>query len=122
MKTALATTETSARAWQVIQNERTKRQYVAVEPPSRFAVPDDTPLVQPSQIVINSGQWEPGKVLHACPLTKEGRLLFGMKNIQNVGVIDPIQERGSAGVTDISGGGNNNKELSEEQTGSLEAT
>ena len=82
-------------------------------------MPDDTPLVQPSQVV--SGQWEPGKVLHACPLTKEGRLLLGMKELQQVGVIDPIEEGSSAGVADNSGSGKNMGELPQEELDSSEA-
>ncbi len=112
----LTTNEKSTRAWQVIQSERAKRQSVEVEPPSIFAVPDDTPLVRPSQVV--SGQWEPGLVLHACPLTEEGRLLLGMKNMQSVGVIDPIEEGSSAGVA---GSSENHDELPEEDLDSMEA-
>ena len=82
-------------------------------------MPDDTPLVQPSQVV--RGQWEPRKVLHACPLTKEGRL-FTMKKMQQVGVIDPIEEGSDAGVADNSGGsGNNMEELPQKELDSLQA-
>ena len=82
-------------------------------------MPGDTPLVQPSQVV--SGQWEPAKVLHARPLTKEGRLFLGMKKTQQVGVIDPIEEGSSAGVADNSGSGKNMEELPQEEIGRLEA-
>ena len=116
----LTTNEKSARAWQLIQSERANRQSVVVEQPSSsFAAPDDIPLVQPSQVV--SGQWETEKLLHACPLTKEGRLLLGMKNMQNAGVIDLIEEGSSAGVADTSGSRNSNEELPGEEMDTLEA-
>ena len=109
----LTTNEKFVRAWQVIiQNERASKQS-AVDLSSRsFAVPDDTPRVQPSQVV--SGQWEPGKVLHACLLTKDGRILLGMEKLQRVGVIDPIEEGSSAGVADNAGSGNSMEELPQE--------
>ena len=59
--------EGADRVWHVIQKERMKRKSAKVEPQRRFTIPDNTPLVQPSQVI--SGQWEPGLILHACPIT-----------------------------------------------------
>ena len=57
-----------------------------VEPQRRFTISDNTPLVQPSQVI--SGQWEPGLILHAYPITEEGRTFFAMN--PNQSVVSPL--------------------------------
>ena len=54
LRTDSTTNEEADRVWHVIQNERTKRKPTKVEPQRRFTIPDNTPLVQPSQVI--SGQ------------------------------------------------------------------
>ena len=92
----LTTNEESSRVWQVIQNERRNRQSTTVEQQRRFAMPDNTPPVEPSSHVV-SGQWEPGRMLYACHMTEEGRTCLGMRENQFITVIDPEEEGGSAG-------------------------
>ena len=55
---SFTTNEKADRVWHVIQKERMKRKSTKLEPQRRFTIPDNTPLVQPSQVI--SGQWEPG--------------------------------------------------------------
>ena len=45
------TNEECDRVWHVIQKERMKRKSTEVEPQRRFTIPDNTPLVQPSQVI-----------------------------------------------------------------------
>ena len=66
---SFTTNEEADRVWHVIQKERMKRKSNQIEPQRRFTTPDHTPLVQPSHVI--SGQWEPGLILHACPITDE---------------------------------------------------
>ena len=77
----LTTNEESSRVWQVIQNERRNRQSTTVEQQRRFAMPDNTPLIEPTS-QVDSGQWEPGRIWHACPITEEGRTFLGMREKQ----------------------------------------
>ena len=78
--------EESAFKWQVIQSERNKQEPRKVEKERKFAVPDNTPLVQPTSVV--SGQWDSGVMLHACPITEEGQRILGLKENQQVTVIN----------------------------------
>lgn len=55
----LATNEESARVCQVIQRERIKRKSVTVETLRRLAIPDYTPLGQPTSQGV-SAQWSMG--------------------------------------------------------------
>ena len=72
---SFTTNEEADRVWHVIQKERMKRKSTnEVEPQRRCTIADKTPLVQPSQVI--SGQWEPGLILHACPITEEGRTFY----------------------------------------------
>ena len=73
---SFTTNEEADRVWHAIQSKRMKRKPTKVEPQRRFTIPDNTPLVQPSQVI--SGQWEPGLILHACPITEEGRNFFDL--------------------------------------------
>ena len=74
---SFTTNEEADRVWHVIQKERMKRKSNQIEPQRRFTTPDHTPLVQPSQVI--SGQWEPGLILHACPITG-GRTFFDLND------------------------------------------
>ena len=83
----LTTNEESTRAWQVIQKDRIKRQLTTVEPRYVSAIiPDKTSLVEPSHTV--SGQWEPGIILHACPMTEEGRTLLNIHGRKTINSSD----------------------------------
>ena len=70
-----------------------KRKSTKVEPQRRFTIPDNTPLVQPSQVV--SGQWQPGFILHACPITEEGRTFFDLNDEKLIAVINPEEGDGA---------------------------
>ena len=113
------TSEQSAQTWNVIQKERAKRLSKIVEPKRRFAIPDETPLVRPTSVI--SGQWKPGLVLHACPITEEERFVLGLIEKQTISVINPEDGRGSAGVAGNPGPTDNNEELPEEEFDSIEA-
>ena len=118
----LTTNEEADQAWKVIQKERVKRKTTLVETQGTFAVTDETPLVPPTSQVV-SGQWEPGKILHACPMTEEGQILLGLKKSLMVAVISPEEEGGSAGLANSQNPSqngqtpNNDKELPEEENG-----
>ena len=79
-------------------------------------MPDNTPLVQPSQ--VRSGQWEPGLILHACPITEEGRTFFDLNDEKIIAVINP-EEGDGAGLA--SSQGINQNKLPEEELDSMEA-
>ena len=113
------TIEQSAQTWKVIQKERARRLSKIVEPNRRFSIPDETPLVRPTPVI--SGQWEPGLVLHACPITEEGRSLLGLVGKQTISVINPEDEGGRAGVVGNPDPSDNNEELPEEEIDSIEA-
>ena len=87
MRTDSFTTNEEADFWHVIQKERMKRKSTKVEPQRRFTIPDNTPLVQPSQVV--GGQWEPGLILRACPITEEGRTFFDLNDEKLIAVVNP---------------------------------
>ena len=93
-----------------------KRKSTKLEPQRRFTIPDNTPLVQPSQVI--SGQWEPGLILHACPITKEGRNFFDLNDEKLMAVINP-EEGDGAGLA--SSQGSNQNELPEEELDSMGA-
>ena len=115
LRTDSFTTNEEADFWHVIQKERMKRKSTKVEPQRRFTLPDSTPLVQPSQVI--SGQWEPGLILHACPITEEGRSFFDIKDEKLVGSISPEGD----GAGSASNQGSNHNELPEEEFDSTEA-
>ena len=75
--------------------------------------------MRPTPVI--SGQWEPGLVLHACPITEEERSLLGLVGKQNISVINPEDEGGSAGVVGNPDPTDNNEELPEEEIDSIEA-
>lgn len=47
------------------------------KPVKTQAVPDNTKLVDPENVVV-SGQLESGLIMHACPVTEVGRRLLGI--------------------------------------------
>ena len=87
-----------------------------VEPQRRFTISDNTPLVQPSQVI--SGQWEPGLILHACPIIEKGRNFFDFNDEKIIGIINP-EEGDGAGLA--SSQGSNQNELPEEELDGMEA-
>ena len=93
-----------------------KRKSTKVEPQRRFTIPDNTPLVQPSQVIC--GQWEPGIILHACPITEKGRIFFDLNDEKLIAVINR-EEGDGAGFASIQGSSQN--ELPEEGLDSIEA-
>ena len=113
---SFTTNEEADRVWHVIQNERMKRKPTKVEPQRRFTIPDNTPLVQPSQVI--SGQWEPGLILHACPITEAARTFFDLNEEKLIAVINPEDGNG-AGLA--SRQGSNQNELPKEELDSMEA-
>ena len=113
---SFTTNEKADRVWHVIQKERMKRKSTKLEPQRRFTIPDNTPLVQPSQVI--SGQWEPGLILHACPITEEGRTFFYLNHEKLIAVINP-EDGDGAGLA--SSQGSNQNELPEEELDSMEA-
>ena len=113
---SFTTNEEDDRVWHVIQKERMKRKSTKVGPQRIFTIPDNTPLVQPSQAI--SGQWEPGFILHACPITGEARTFFDLNDGKLIAVINP-EEGDCAGLA--SSQGSNQNELPEEELDSMEA-
>ena len=93
-----------------------RRKTTKVEPQRRCTIPDNTPLVQPSQVI--SRQWEPGFILHACPITEEGRTFFDLNDEKIIAVINP-EEGDGAGLA--SSQGINQNKLPEEELDSMEA-
>ena len=84
---AIPITHEQARlSWQLIQRDRKWKQNQTRPPegPRVYAVPDDSPLTYPDEISVVRGQLEPGLMLHACPMTEEGRQLLGLKSKQDV--------------------------------------
>ena len=90
---SFTTNEEADRVWHAIQSKRMKRKPTKVEPQRRFTIPDNTPLVQPSQVI--SGRWEPGLVLHACPKTEEGRTFFDLNDEKLIAVINRENDDGA---------------------------
>ena len=71
------TDEQAQLRWQVMQSDP-DRNIQQINPPRNtergYAIRDDSPLSVPAEDVVRSDQLEPGvKVLHACPMTQEGR-------------------------------------------------
>ena len=91
-----------------------------VETKRRFAIPDSTPLVRPASHVV-SVQWEPGLILHACPMKEEGIDLLGLKEKSLVAVNNPEDEGSGAGLASSQDNGDNNGELPEMELDSMEA-
>ena len=92
-----------------------KRKSTKVEPQRRFTIPDNTPLVQPSQVV--SGQWQPGFILHACPITEEGRTFFDLNDEKLIAVINPEGDGAGLACSQSS----NQNALPEEELDSMKA-
>lgn len=70
--TPLTTDETPTQSWQRLQEQRLliEQAPAAVEQPRKWAVGDDSSLTMSTEDAVVSGPWEPGMILHACPLTK----------------------------------------------------
>ncbi|CAN0140185.1 unnamed protein product [Ectocarpus fasciculatus] len=76
--------------------EQNLKRVPKVETKGTTVWPDNTPLIDPRDMVI-SGQWEPGFILHACPITEVGRKRLGIKPSQQVYAITPGEGGSSAG-------------------------
>lgn len=105
----LTTDELSREIWQVMQQtrEQTFSRVPKIENESATAWPDNTSLIDQRETVV-SGQWEPGLLLHACPITEIGRKILGIEPSQHVLTITPgggSSAGGSNAVpgTDVSG-------------------
>ena len=99
----------------MIQKERMKRKSTKVEPQHRFTITDTTPLVEHSQVI--SGQWEPGLILHACPIT-EGAITFFDLNDEKLIAVTNLEGDG-AGLASSQGSSEN--VIPEEELDSMEA-
>ena len=75
--------------------------------------------MRPTSVI--SGQWEPGLVLHACPIIEEGRYLLGLIDKQTITVINAEDEGGSAGVAGSHHPTDDNEELPQEELDGIEA-
>ena len=117
--TPLTTKEETTRVWEMIQTERRKRKSTAVEKQRTFAVPDDTPLIHQTLQAVG-GQWEPGLILHACPMTEERQRFLGLRENHMVAVINPLEGSGT-GVASSQNQVTANEELPEEELDSIEA-
>lgn len=51
----------------------------AVEQPFEWAVGDDSSLVASTEVDVVGGHRKPGVILHACPMTNDGRAMLGLK-------------------------------------------
>ena len=97
----LTTEEVAEQTWRQIQQHSSKETMRSSD--ERTCVPDGTRLVDPGNTVV-SGQWEPGLVLHAVPITEVGRRLLGLKSEQ-VHAITSGGGSSSGGGGSSSGGG-----------------
>ena len=97
------TDEQAILSWQLMQNDRIREHYQTrrIESPREYSIRDDSPLCEPEENKVYSGQLEPGLVLHACPMTKEGRKFLDQGSIQDVAVIN--QDRGGSSGGAIAG-------------------
>ena len=86
--------------------ERPKRKHNQTRQPVGprvYAIRDDSPLTNPDTSQVVSGQLEPGLIVHACPVTKEGREVLGSRSKQEVVVIN--QDGGGSGASGVVGDG-----------------
>ena len=121
---ATRTTDEKARLLdQLMQRDRTREQHQPRQPerPRVFEIRDDGPLSEPEESKVFSGQLQPRLVLHACPLTKEGRVFNTVGSKQEVVVINLDEGRSSAVAVatgqDDSGGGPS--EVPDDELGSV---
>lgn len=68
------------------------------ESPRVYTIRDEEPLSEPDEKLVVSGQLEPGLILHACPMTEEGREFLYSGSIQDVAVIIPDGGGSSGGA------------------------
>ena len=68
------------------------------ESPQVYTIRDDGPLCDPDEDKVLNGRLEPGLVLHACPMTVEGRIFLYSESKQDVAVINQEGSGSSAGV------------------------
>ena len=84
------TDEQALLSWQWVQRvrKRSSCQLRQNESPREYVIRGDGPLSEPNTSKVVSGQLEPGLVLHARPMTNEGRQLLDPGSIQDVAVIE----------------------------------